>query len=135
MSASTPTAAGLWALLLSAPLAGCAAFGPNLTGAWTGECTLGTATGDVPYTVALDLKEDGGEVSGDGTLDIADPFAEPISVEVSVSSGLRRFGTAALIVKSDSGGRLDLEGEVTDNSFTGDCFVESDWGQFELERD
>lgn len=135
MSARTSAAAGLWGLITCSALAGCSAFGPNLTGAWAGECTLATATGDVPYVVALDLKEDGGEVSGEGSLDIADPFEEPISIEVSVTSGLRRFSSAALIVKGAGGGRLDLEGDVTDNSFTGDCFVEANWGQFELERE
>ena len=118
------------ALLLGA---GCSAFGPNLTGKWVGECSLGTPTGDVPYTVALDLTEDGGDVSGEGTVDIDDPFEDAITAELSVT-GLRKFGSAALVAKGEGGGQINFEGDASDTAYKGDCSVGDDWGAFELER-
>ena len=114
-------------------LGGCAALGPNLTGGWSGECSTYTPTGDVVYALELDLEDDRGEVTGDGDAEIADPLLGEFFVEL-VISGARKNSGAALEAKGKEQGRLDLEGELSDQTFEGTCVVGEGWGPFELKR-
>ncbi|MFM2244067.1 MAG: hypothetical protein RL071_141 [Pseudomonadota bacterium] len=114
-------------------LGGCAALGPNLTGGWSGACTTYTPTGDVAYALELDLEDDRGEVTGEGDAEITDPLLGEFFVELMIS-GARKNSGAALEAKGKEQGRLDLEGELSDQTFEGTCVVGEDWGPFELKR-
>lgn len=112
---------------------GCAALGPNLTGGWSGDCTTYTPTGDVVYALDLNLDDEGGEVSGGGEADIDDPLLGAFFVKLKVE-GERKNSGAALELRGEERGRLDLEGELTEQTFEGTCVVGEDWGAFELTR-
>jgi hypothetical protein len=119
--------------LVGASLSGCGAFAPSMVGSWTGECIVHTPPTDVIYSLALDLKDDGGEVSGQGSAEIDDPAWGDLEVELEVS-GTRKGRDFDFDAVGKEGGKLAMAGSLEGNVAEGDCEVAGDWGHFTLDR-
>lgn len=115
MSAPRRSSDGIRALVLLIPVSGCAAFGPNLTGRWTGACEAGPT-----MRVMLEVADVDAELSGEGVLTVTLPSGADDKVEIYVTVDGDRTRRDALFAL-DTGGGPPGTAEV-DGTLHGDVF-------------